>query len=141
MLHLVWCESKAAHWIPFSPLNFQQAPGLDLLSCHCRTVCFVLNSLSGGALFREHNNRKLLKFATQKYFKNKFWQDCKIRKKKDFCINLSFPEMFLITIKKAADQGATCKDSLDLDYTALFVLWKIILLALLLMFVSVLVYF
>lgn len=125
----------------FPPLNFQQAPGLDLLSCHCRTVCFVLNSLSGGALFREHNNRKLLKFATQKYFKNKFWQDCKIRKKKDFCINLSFPEMFLITIKKAADQGATCKDSLDIDYTALFVLWKIILLALLLMFVSVLVYF
>lgn len=50
--------------------------------------------------------------------------------------------MFLITIKKAADQGATCKDSLDIDYTVLFyVLWRIILLALLLMFVSVLVYF
>lgn len=28
--------------------------------------------------------------------------------------------MFLITIKKAADQGATCKDSLDIDYSALF---------------------
>lgn len=28
--------------------------------------------------------------------------------------------MFLITIKKAADQGATCKDSLDIDYTVLF---------------------
>lgn len=27
--------------------------------------------------------------------------------------------MFLITIKKAADQGATCKDSYT-DYTALF---------------------
>lgn len=35
--------------------------------------------------------------------------------------------MFLITIKKAADQGATCKDSLDIDYTVLFyVLWRII---------------
>lgn len=28
--------------------------------------------------------------------------------------------MFLITIKKAADQGATCKDSLDIDYAVLF---------------------
>lgn len=25
--------------------------------------------------------------------------------------------MFLITTKKAAHQGATCKDSLDIDYT------------------------
>lgn len=50
-------------------LNFHQAPGLDLLTCHCRTICFVLKSLSGGPLFREHSNRKLLKFATQKYFK------------------------------------------------------------------------
>lgn len=50
-------------------LNFHQAPGLDLLTCHCRTICFVFKSLSGGPLFREHGNRKLLKFATQKYFK------------------------------------------------------------------------
>ena len=32
--------------------------------------------------------------------------------------------MFLITSKKAADQGATCKDSLDIDYTALFCFMK-----------------
>lgn len=50
--------------------------------------------------------------------------------------------MFLITIKKAADQGTTCKDSLDIDRAVLFsVLRRIVPLALLLLFVSVLVHF
>lgn len=102
LLHHVWCESKAAHWNHFL-LNFHQ--GSETVWAVIG-VCFVLKSLSGSPLFREHSNRK---FATQKYFKNKFWQDCKIRKKKKKNFVLSFPEMFLITIKKAADQGATCK--------------------------------
>lgn len=46
--------------------------------------------------------------------------------------------MFLIIIKKAADQGTTCKDSLDIDLTVRF---YVPLALLLLMFVSVLVYF
>lgn len=127
-------ENLFLHYIPIKHLF-----GSVILSLQNFLLCLEISIW--GPFFSEYWHRKLLKFATLKYFKNKFWQDCKIRKK-DFCINLSFPEMFLITINKAADQGATCKDSLDIDYTVLFfVLWRIILLALLLMFVSVLVYF
>ena len=137
----MWVQSSTLETISPTKMSTQRLVWICWLVI-AELFALSWNLLSGGPLFREHNDRKLLKFATQKYFKNKFWQDCKIRKKKDFCINLSFPEMFLITIKKAADQGATCKDSLDIDYTVLFyVLWRIILLALLLMFVSVLVYF
>jgi len=137
----MWVQSSTLDSI--FPAKFPTSAWFLDLCCLIIAELFALSwiLLSGGVSLEDIMTENFSNLLLKNILKNKFWQDCKIRKKKDFCINLSFPEMFLITIKKAADQGATCKDSLDIDYTALFVLWKIILLALLLMFVSVLVYF
>lgn len=73
VLHHAWWESSAVHCLDTVLTQIS----IKHLVWICQpvvtgTLYFVLKSVSGVPLFREQSNGKLLKFATQKYFKATF---------------------------------------------------------------------